>query len=52
MKDLKILITEKLYHQQVDEKLVFNKHTKEKQISDEELEKDYQEVDMAYTKAK
>ena len=51
MKDLKILITEKLYHQQVDEKLVFNKHTREKQISDEELEKDYQEVDTAYTKA-
>ena len=35
----------------IQEKLVFNKHTKEKQISDEELEKDYQTVDSAYTKA-
>ena len=31
MKNLKETILEKLvYHQQVDEKLVFNKHTKEK----------------------
>lgn len=52
MKNLKETILEKLvYHQQVDEKLIITKDTKEKQISDEELEKDYQAVDSAYTKA-
>jgi len=32
MKNLKETILEKLYHQHVNEKLVFNKHTKEKSI--------------------
>ena len=60
MKNLKKIIYEYLYHQvdekliyhqQVDEKLVITKDTKEKQISDEELEKDYQAVWGSTTKA-
>lgn len=59
MKDLKKIIyenlyhqvDEKLYHQQVDEKMVITKDTKEKQISDEELENDYQTVRNAFTKS-
>ena len=37
MKNLKETILEKLYHQPVDEKLVFNKHTREKDLEMEYL---------------
>lgn len=38
MVDIFDFIQEKLYHKQIDEKLVFNKHTKEKQSISEKIQ--------------